>query len=685
MSATDRSRDAHDGLQRRKTTALLDLQSAMAETRWRRRGGAGLTRAFDATAVHVPTPQQRLMAGAGPRHSMTEAVANQRSAAQHRRGVMRARTQRSALASAVEAHYDASLDHARHLTFDPKGAAIAKGAKAERKRDDAALLQQLCEIGGRTSVNNNRAAVRVARARGVDRVRRVLTQRTRADRVRVSKNADMRRRNARAKSSYDAKQQQEEYAALAQVRRRLTTRPVDPPMPRPPRVFGGCSSIEGAQERLREVRRAMGETRDRFQRTAATVRRRGERRDGRASAQAASRTARVAVAVAAPRVTYAAFAQTATAAMGIALPEYDAAYDPHCSYATTRTYFARRAAAEKAEEADREARIAQYRLPQRAAVPVRQPFDLRATGVQRAQETVSATAAAAKSSSSHSAGAGAGAGAGLTKLLYQACVRGLDERAEWLLRRGANVHYVHPANGRTPLHAACASALEGIALLMLDEFGADVCACDRGGLGYELPVGTSVTADFKSKGRWLGGKVIKIVRRSARETHAADAVAAKADSATAHLNIGAAFGSSSSSPGGSKKREAGEAEGEFGGRAESSSALAFKNAVAYDLRFDDGDRERAVQRTRIRLAQPDAIIFAGGSTPLHLAAARGLSSFIARAVAHYGADPVARNAEGYTPIDAAWGFGHDDLARRLEAMATMNNHRLHGGRFSGVL
>jgi hypothetical protein len=326
---------------------------------------------------------------------------------------MRARTQRSALASAVEAHYDASLDHARHLTFDPKGAAIAKGAKAERKRDDAALLQQLCEIGGRTSVNNNRAAVRVARARGVDRVRRVLTQRTRADRVRVSKNADMRRRNARAKSSYDAKQQQEEYAALAQVRRRLTTRPVDPPMPRPPRVFGGCSSIEGAQERLREVRRAMGETRDRFQRTAATVRRRGERRDGRASAQAASRTARVAVAVAAPRVTYAAFAQTATAAMGIALPEYDAAYDPHCSYATTRTYFARRAAAEKAEEADREARIAQYRLPQRAAVPVRQPFDLRATGVQRAQETVSATAAAAKSSSSHSAGAGAGAGAGL--------------------------------------------------------------------------------------------------------------------------------------------------------------------------------------------------------------------------------------------------------------------------------
>ena len=264
----------------------------------------------------------------------------------------------------------------------------------------------------------------------------------------------------------------------------------------------------------------------------------------------------------------------------------------------------------------------------------------------------------------------------LAKLLYQACVRGLGDRALWLLRRGADIEYVHAMNGRTPLHAACCSGLEDVALAMLEEFGADIGARDCGGVGTELPMGTPVEANFKSKGRWLTAKVVAVNRRSALETMRATAVKAKADEATVHLSIGSSFG----------QRASPDEEAAIAAIAATSrDGVAFLLAATYDLRFDDGDRERAVDRARMRVVLPDAILYAGGCTPLHYAAARGMGGFIARAVGHWGADVNARNVEGHTAMMAARGFGHEDLAQRLEAMATMDNHRRLGGKFASVL
>ena len=618
---------------------MLELQSELAETRWRRGGTAG--RIFDPHAAKPLTGKQRLMVGAGPRNNMTTAVLARTAASHHRGGVARARKERSALAAGVEAHYESSMDRMRVLTNDPRGRALARTSKQRLKESDERLLQRLCEIGARTSQHNSARAVRLAHAERVVRRRDTAKRRQMESRVRVAANKTNRSRYAKVQSAYDAKHTEAEYDALAAVRHRLTHRPVEPRAARPPRVFDGCSHIDGAQQRMREVRGTMDASRRRYRAAVASVPRRTTRRRPDADGEA-----------------FAPF-------VGAALPAYDAAADPHCGYADTRQFWAARSTAERAARVESAMRIAQYRLPAPGRTPAVAPFDLRALGVRRRERDVGASGVER-----------AVPPVGLAKLLYQACVRGLGDRALWLLQRGAGVAYVHAINGRTPLHAACCAGLEEVALAMLEEFGADVGARDGGGVGTELPIGTPVEANFKSKGRWLPANVVAVNRRSALETMRATVVKAKADEATAHLSIGSSFGQSAS-----PDEEAARAAI----AATSPDGVAFLLAATYDLRFDDGDRERAVDRARMRVVLPDAILYAGGCTPLHYAAARGMGGFIARAVGHWGADVNARNVDGHTAMMAARGFGHEDLAQRLEAMATMDNHRRLGGKFASVL
>ncbi len=59
--------------------------------------------------------------------------------------------------------------------------------------------------------------------------------------------------------------------------------------------------------------------------------------------------------------------------------------------------------------------------------------------------------------------------------------------------------------------------------------------------------------------------------------------------------------------------------------------------------------------------------YAGGLTPLHVAAANG-SSEIARMLLEAGADPNARSDAGKTPLDFAREKGHARIAEMLEAV-----------------